>query len=166
METGDKLQTLVGHSSRVFAGPIYNREGTKIASYSVDGTVKVWDAASGKALRTLKGHQDQVACLAFHPDGTRLATSDLVNKTKIWSVNQNQEASQLDQGDSQFVCAAAAADGRRLASVSDDGQVTIWDTATGQQLETRGWRGDVQCLAFSPDGDFLAGGQQLSLIHI
>ena len=160
VETGDKLQTLVGHSSRVFAGPIYNREGTKIASYSVDGTVKVWDAASGKALRTLKGHQDQVACLAFHPDGTRLATSDLVNKTKIWSVNQNQEASQLDQGDSQFVCAAAAADGRRLASVSDDGQVTIWDTATGQQLETRGWRGDVQCLAFSPDGDFLAGGQQ------
>jgi prepilin-type processing-associated H-X9-DG protein len=34
-------------------------------------TVKVWDAASGQALCTLKGRHGQVWCVAFSPDGMR-----------------------------------------------------------------------------------------------
>ena len=45
------------------------------ASASEDQTAKVWDAASGQELLTLKGHTGPVISVAWSPDGKRLATA-------------------------------------------------------------------------------------------
>ena len=45
-----------------------------MATASSDKTVKLWDAATGQELLTLKGHTDKVTGVAFSPDGTKLAT--------------------------------------------------------------------------------------------
>jgi WD40 repeat protein len=42
----------------------------------VDGTTRLWDAATGVEQLTLTGYTGQVSGLAFSPDGTRLATGD------------------------------------------------------------------------------------------
>jgi WD40 repeat protein len=39
------------------------------------GKVKLWDAGSGKALQTLRGHSDSVQAVAFSPDGKTLASA-------------------------------------------------------------------------------------------
>src|SRR5262249_20258666 len=41
---------------------------------SGDGTLKVWDAATGQETLTLKGHTGEVMSVAFSPDGKRLAS--------------------------------------------------------------------------------------------
>ena len=53
--------------------------------------MKVWDVASGQALRTLKGHTTPVRSVAFSPDGTRLATSSADNEVKVWHAASGQE---------------------------------------------------------------------------
>jgi WD40 repeat protein len=39
---------------------LFSPDGTRIASGSLDHTIKLWDAASGGLLRTSKGHSDSV----------------------------------------------------------------------------------------------------------
>jgi WD40 repeat protein len=49
--------TFKGHTGPVF-GVALSPDGKRIASGSDDGTVRVWDAATGKNLLTLNGHTD------------------------------------------------------------------------------------------------------------
>ena len=50
----------------------FSRDGTRLLSGSQDKTVKLWDAATGRLLRTFEGHSDAVTSVAFSPDGARL----------------------------------------------------------------------------------------------
>ncbi len=49
-----------------------------------DQTVRLWDAASGLELASLKGHTDRVSGLSFSPDGERLASASWDQTVKIW----------------------------------------------------------------------------------
>ena len=37
-------------------------DGRRVVSGGYDGTLKVWDVATGKCVVTLKGHSDEVRC--------------------------------------------------------------------------------------------------------
>jgi WD40 repeat protein len=49
--TGKKEVTLKGHTGMVYS-VAWSPDGTKLATGSYDGTVKLWDAATGKCLKT------------------------------------------------------------------------------------------------------------------
>ncbi|WP_437798659.1 WD40 repeat domain-containing protein [Sorangium sp. So ce693] len=46
-----------------------------VVSGSSDGTVRAWEAASGKALRVLGEYADAVECVAMSPDGRHVAAA-------------------------------------------------------------------------------------------
>src|SRR5262249_17404268 len=52
----------------------WNHDGTRLASASVDKTVKLWNTTTGKEFFTLRGHTQPVHGVAFSPDGRRLVS--------------------------------------------------------------------------------------------
>jgi WD40 repeat protein len=55
-----------------------------IASGSGDGSVRIWEAATGRQLRELKGHGLWVWSVAFSPDGTTIASGSGDRSVRIW----------------------------------------------------------------------------------
>jgi WD40 repeat protein len=52
-------QTLKGHSGSV-SSVAFSPDGKLVVSASYDKTIRLWDAVTGAALQTLKGHLDKI----------------------------------------------------------------------------------------------------------
>jgi WD40 repeat protein len=59
-------------------------DGKPVASASGDKTVRLWDAATGAARRTLDGHSDIVWDVAFSPDGKLVASASRDKTVRLW----------------------------------------------------------------------------------
>jgi WD40 repeat protein/predicted Ser/Thr protein kinase len=149
---------LAGHTDYVL-GVAYSRDGRRVASASNDRTIRIWDAATGQAIRTLTATK-QVWAVAFHPDGARLASAGSEGEVILWDAGTGQPIHRLPGHEpAKSVNALAfSPDGKTLATSSQDGTVKLWDVDAGKQLHSlasrpvspRGW------IVFSPDGQTLA----------
>jgi WD domain, G-beta repeat/Pentapeptide repeats (8 copies) len=77
------LRSLTGHSSGV-SSVGYSPDGTRLVSGGRDGSVRVWDAATGEALLTIPSHPGWVFSVGYSPDGTRLVSGGRDGSVRVW----------------------------------------------------------------------------------
>jgi eukaryotic-like serine/threonine-protein kinase len=143
------LKTLRGHLESV-RSVAFSPDGQRIVTGSDDRTAKVWEAASGRELLTLKGH-GAVGYIAFLPDGQRIVTGSWDRTAKVWEAASGRELLTL-KGHGAVGYIGFLPDGQRIVTGSLDRTAKVWEAASGRELLTLKGHGVVGYIAFSPDG--------------
>ena len=116
--------------------------------------IRVWDAANGKPLGTLRGHDETVNSVVFSPDGTRIASGSDDHTILVWDAATMGEVGVLGQHRSAVKSVAFSTDGRRLVSAGEDHTLRVWDASSW--LPMVGHKGDAFA-EFEDDGRIVSG---------
>ncbi|RMH77319.1 MAG: WD40 repeat domain-containing protein [Cyanobacteria bacterium J007] len=158
----------------------YVREPPLLAIALANGTVELWNTATGERVNTLGQpysrtgdldrppvkHGGPIECLAFSHPGVGaygktllLATGSDDRSVRLWRISTGQALQQLKGHTGPINCLAISPTGEQLATGSADGTVRLWRLPTGSlQATLTGHTGWINCLAISPDGQLLATG--------
>jgi WD40 repeat protein len=167
-EVGDQPQsvTLRGHEGKVNAAA-FSPDERRIATVGADGTLRLWDASTGKQIATRATRAEALA-VAFGEDGRLMATGGVANgrgEVKVWDGDGRQL---LGAGDhtSGVVSVAFSPDSRRLVSGHRNGAVKLSDVATGEVRWEQMPRSVPAMVAFSPDGRRVAAADGWSKVRV
>jgi DNA-binding beta-propeller fold protein YncE len=147
----------------------YSPDGERLATASLDNSVKLWNAGTGEELARLRGHGDGVCGVAFSTDGKKLFSASLDMSLRSWDGHSGAPIGSAVGHSAYLESMAVSPDGSAFATGGHDNMIRLWsgDGAPGAQL--RGHTEAVYTVAFSMDGKTLASGgndQQLFLWNI
>ena len=160
------LLTLRGHAGAV-NGAAWSPDGAQVATAGDDGTVRIWERATGRAVLVLRGHAGPVHSVAWSPDGARIAGAGSDQVVRLWDAASGAERASLATPGSAVYGVTYSPDGARLLTAGGDGVARLWDTRTGQEVLTLTQAtGRVQAVAFSPDGRRLAATSEYGPVQL
>jgi len=115
---------------QTYACAQFSPDGEKIITVTTESTVKIWDAATGNHLTTLKSQSGSIFTAQFSPDGKKIVTSDEDSTIKIWDTESSRLLIDIkgDSGPAQF-----SPDGKKIV-IAGDSTIKIWDAERGDLL--------------------------------
>lgn len=160
---------LRGHTEQINA-LAFNPDDTILASASHDGTIRLWNVATGRpSTEPLSGHEQPVADIAFHPTEPLLASAGNDGTVRVWDISRAVPTATVLEGHNGVVQSVTfSPDGNWLVSGGVDKMVRVWDVQAmalyGEPLAVH--TSFVSSVAFSSDGNWLASGGQDDVVWL
>jgi WD40 repeat protein/serine/threonine protein kinase len=162
------VQVFEGHA-RMVRGVAFSPDGMRVASTSLDGTLKVWPVRAPPQFLSLEGHDQAVWALAVSPNGQWVATGSLDRTAKLWDLESGRLACTVPVG-FPVVSLAFTPEGDRLLTVGRHATAKLWDlhldraapdarAPVGEPVRVlEGHSDTVLCVAVSSQGRYFATG--------
>jgi WD40 repeat protein len=140
--SGDELRGFGGHFEEV-RSVSFSAETDRVITSGDDGTVRVWNAASGTCSHRLEGNGDPISDAALSADGTRLVAACDDRTIRVWRMPGGREIHRIATGNRPVRHLAISSNGRWLFTGDGGPCVRLLDLSTGREAATIGHvRGD------------------------
>ena len=135
-------------------------DGLRVATASIDGTIRIWETDKYHGDQRLKGHTDEIDSIAVSPNGDFVVSGSRDRTAKLWDLATGVKRFDWNP-DSQPVRAVAISnDGKRIALGGKS--IRIIDAVTGLELQQiQIDQGYVRMLKFAPDDSRLVAGTHI-----
>lgn len=161
----DAKTVLSGHSDLICGVSFHPGDKQIATTGSWDYTTMIWDINTAKNIHTLTGFSDaQISCTYSH-DGKLLITAGSDKKIHVYQTkNWNEMFS--------FECPATiwyidiSPDNKTLAAGCWDGNIYLFDMKTKKSTKLSGHKDNVNCVNFSPDGNYLVSASEDNTLMI
>jgi eukaryotic-like serine/threonine-protein kinase len=157
--SGRILKTLAAQPVTGAKRAILSPDGRSILAASADGTIRLWDVASGAIRRELPRASPGLVDLAPLADTGAVVTAG-ASGLHVWSLASGEQVADLSAMAAAPVALAASRDGRTVIAGNEDGSVLAVDVTRRRLLwRVNGHDGRVFSVAVEPTrGLILSGG--------
>jgi WD40 repeat protein/serine/threonine protein kinase len=164
LETGKAVRT-VPNVAEGASDVAISPDGKLLALLLKGGTIKLWDLDKSVEFPAIQAFEDDLYGVNFSPDGARLLGVSSSGTLKLFDAATGRELLTKRLGDFGIQSIRWSPDGKRLAvagyaSRYRTGEIQILELDSGRQITPplKGHSALVRMVAFSPDGQRLAGG--------
>ena len=167
--TGAVQVTVGGHRDLVYDAEL-SPDGTTLATCGYDRSIKLWNAADGRLVRSIDVHDGPVFDVAWHPGGRVLASASADETVKLWRPSDGVRLDTLSQPQAELFAVAFTPAGH-LVAAGRDRQIHLWRLAaldkpalTPPPTSRFAHESPIVALAVSADGtQLLSAGEDRSL---
>jgi WD40 repeat protein len=151
--SGKEVKTLEGHQAEVIA-TAFTADGKGVISFSLDGGMRFWDAATGAAQGEALAPRDSYSAGAFSADRRWFAGGTSGGNLHLYNIALKKAVLKLQPGKG-VRAVAFSPDGKTLAVAVGDSTVRTFATADGKAGASTA-NVDGNGLEYSPDGSKIA----------
>ncbi|MYF98087.1 WD40 repeat domain-containing protein [Candidatus Poribacteria bacterium] len=162
--TATLKKTLTGHRFNLH-DIAFSPDLRTLASGGWDGTVRIWEVATGKNTHTIPGHFGEFSCFTWSLDGNTIITPYLLT-IHFWDSKTGEIQKTITPdwyGNAADI--ASSPDGKTLAVI---GSVFgyVHNMETGQTTKLKEHTDFVHCVAYSPDSKTVATGSRDKTVRL
>ena len=144
----------------------FSRDNTCLVSGGDDQSIKIWDINTGKSINTLKGYTNWIWAILFNKIGNLFITASEDKSVRVWDLKTEKCIKTLYGYTDGVRFLSFSLDESMLASGSEDQAIKLWridkDKWISRDIPAKG----IRSVAFSPNGKFLVGCGDTSIIQI
>lgn len=124
-KSGELLETSGDHHSALTTEIAFSPDEQRIASCSLDTTIKIWDAKNLEQLKSIEGGES-LQSLSWSPDGRWIVSGDLSGAVNVWDSITGKKHVSLPKHPQGIRCVRYGPDGKSIATAGHDSVVRLW----------------------------------------